>query len=197
MVLDWISQYGYVGIFCLLTLGIVGLPIPDETLLTFVGYLAFKGNLHVLPTIAVSVCGSMFGITLSYLLGRTGGVHLVARYGHVLHITPAKMERARNWFQRVGKWSLLFGYFIPGLRHLNAYVAGTAELRYRFFALFAYTGAVIWATTFIAIGYFVSEHWRRAEVVIHRGLLTGLAAAVAAGSIYLVVFRSRRHGNSD
>ena len=37
-VLHWISQYGYPAIFCLLMLGIVGLPVPDETLLTFTGY---------------------------------------------------------------------------------------------------------------------------------------------------------------
>ena len=31
-ILAWISQYGYFAIFFLLMLGIVGLPVPDETL---------------------------------------------------------------------------------------------------------------------------------------------------------------------
>ena len=35
----WISQHGYVGIFSLLVFGIIGLPVPDEWLLTFSGYL--------------------------------------------------------------------------------------------------------------------------------------------------------------
>ncbi|MBA2251795.1 MAG: DedA family protein, partial [Nitrospirales bacterium] len=39
----WIADYGYVAIFGLLVLGIVGLPVPDEALLTFVGYLSFQG----------------------------------------------------------------------------------------------------------------------------------------------------------
>ena len=43
-VLAWIAQYGYLAIFCLLVFGIVGLPVPDETLLTFTGYLVFKGH---------------------------------------------------------------------------------------------------------------------------------------------------------
>lgn len=38
---EWITHYGYVAIFVLLMLGIVGLPVPDEALLTFVGYLSF------------------------------------------------------------------------------------------------------------------------------------------------------------
>ena len=33
----WISTYGYPAIFVLLVFGIVGLPVPDETLLTFTG----------------------------------------------------------------------------------------------------------------------------------------------------------------
>ncbi len=43
-VLEWITQYGYLAIFCLLMFGIVGLPVPDETLLTFSGYLIYKGS---------------------------------------------------------------------------------------------------------------------------------------------------------
>ena len=31
-VLGWITQYGYLAIFALLMFGIVGLPVPDETL---------------------------------------------------------------------------------------------------------------------------------------------------------------------
>ena len=35
--LAWLTQHGYSGLFFLLMLGIVGLPIPDETLLVFCG----------------------------------------------------------------------------------------------------------------------------------------------------------------
>jgi membrane protein DedA with SNARE-associated domain len=38
----WIAHYGYLALFGLLMLGIVGLPVPDETLLTFAGYLVFR-----------------------------------------------------------------------------------------------------------------------------------------------------------
>jgi membrane protein DedA with SNARE-associated domain len=37
--LDWIPEYGYPALFFLLMLGIVGLPVPEETLRTFSGYL--------------------------------------------------------------------------------------------------------------------------------------------------------------
>ena len=54
-VLVWIAQYGYLAIFLLLVCGIVGLPVPDETLLTFTGYLAFKGELSLAPAFAAAL----------------------------------------------------------------------------------------------------------------------------------------------
>ena len=47
-ILAWITHYGYGAIFCLLALGIVGLPAPDETLLAFSGYLVSRGT-FILP----------------------------------------------------------------------------------------------------------------------------------------------------
>src|SRR5450759_4322415 len=129
-VLAWIAQYGYLAIFSLLVLGIVGLPVPDETLLTFTGYLVFQGALS-LPLVFLSgFAGSACGITLSYVLGRTFGLKLIHRYGRYLGITEDRVEKAHAWFRRAGHWSLTFGYFIPGVRHFTAYAAGMSELEY-------------------------------------------------------------------
>ncbi|PGM86850.1 alkaline phosphatase, partial [Bacillus thuringiensis] len=42
---ELLIQYGYFGILIALVGGIVGLPIPDEFLLTFVGYNVSKGTM--------------------------------------------------------------------------------------------------------------------------------------------------------
>jgi membrane protein DedA with SNARE-associated domain len=129
-VLAWIAQYGYLAIFSLLVLGIVGLPVPDETLLTFTGYLVFQGHLSLPLAFLSALAGSASGITFSYLLGRYFGLTLIHRYGKYLRITEAHVEKAHAWFRRAGHWSLTFGYFIPGVRHLTAYAAGMSELEY-------------------------------------------------------------------
>src|SRR5437588_10087532 len=120
-VLAWITHYGYLAIFSLLMLGIVGLPVPDETLLTFTGYLVFRGNLSLPPAFLAAFAGSACGITLSYVLGRTFGLALIHRYGKYLRITEEHVNRAHAWFRHAGHWSLTFGYFIPGVRHFTAY----------------------------------------------------------------------------
>ena len=176
-VIGWLSHYGYAGLFTLLLLGIVGLPIPDETLLVFSGYLISAGRLRPLPAFLAGFAGSMGGISLSYTIGRTLGRPFVLRYGRFFHITETRVERVHRWFQRVGEWLLTIGYFIPGVRHFTALVAGMSELEYRTFALFAYAGAAIWVGTFLSIGYFVGENWRAAISLVQRYTLVSVAAA--------------------
>lgn len=151
---DWLNQYGSLALFGLLALGVLALPIPDETLLIAAGVLISKGKLDILPTLLASYAGSMTGITLSYLIGRTAGSYLVHKYGRWIGITETHYQKVHQWFRRFGKWLLLFGYFIAGVRHLTGYAAGTSELDYRQFAIFAYTGAIVWASLFLSLGYF-------------------------------------------
>ena len=194
LVLDWISRYGYLGIFSLLVLGIVGLPIPDETLLTFAGYLIFRGKLQPVPTYLAALSGSMCGITLSYTLGRLTGYFLLEKYGAKLHIKMEHIHRVHDWFGKIGGLTLTFGYYVPGVRHLTAYVAGASELEVRTFAPFAYAGAVLWSASFIALGYYLGEGWRRvSDNAEEAGLIMGIVAVLALAGGYLVWRRKRRH----
>jgi membrane protein DedA with SNARE-associated domain len=159
-VLGWIAQYGYFAIFLLLVCGIVGLPVPDETLLTFTGYLVFKGNLSLPLAYAAALGGSLSGITISYTLGRTFGMKLIHRYGRYIRITEEHVDKARAWFARVGHWGLTFGYFVPGFRHLSAFAAGMSDLDAPQFALFAYSGGCLWVASFLGLGYFLGDRWQ-------------------------------------
>jgi membrane protein DedA with SNARE-associated domain len=190
-VLAWIAQYGYLAIFLLLMFGIAGLPIPDETLLTFSGYLIYKGQLLLPLTFCTAVAGSACGITLSYWLGRTFGIKLIHRYGSYVRITEEHVHKAHAWFDRVGHWSLTFGYFVPGVRHLTAYAAGMSEVRPHQFAAFAYSGSVLWVSTFLCLGYFLGERWEAVEKNIHE-YLVWMTIAGAIAILAFVVWKKMR-----
>jgi membrane protein DedA with SNARE-associated domain len=175
-----------VAIFSLLVLGIVGLPVPDETLLTFTGYLVYQGHLSLPLALLSAFAGSACGITLSYILGRTFGLKLIHRYGRYMRITEEHVERAHAWFRRAGHWSLTFGYFIPGVRHFTAYAAGMSDLEYPAFALFAYSGAAVWVSTFIGLGYLLGERWKAVEANIHHYMIGFTIAAIILVAAYLV-----------
>jgi membrane protein DedA with SNARE-associated domain len=198
---DWLAHYGYAGLFTVLALGIVVLPVPEETILALSGFLVYKGTLRLLPTCATGFLGCVCGITLSYTLGRSLGIRAVRRFGRRLHLNTEKLERVRRWFGRAGKWLLPVAYFIPGVRHFAALVAGTSRLELLVFAIFAYAGALLWSQSFIAIGYFSGSEWEKVlnSVGRHRWITFAIiTAALLAGLAVRRLCRwARGHGRSD
>lgn len=194
-IVAFIAQYAYGGIFGLLVLGIVGLPVPDEFLLTFVGFLVFRGQLKFAPALGSAFAGSACGITVSYLLGRTAGSWVLHHFGRWLHVDDAQIQRVHNWFERFGGWSLTFGYFVAGVRHLTALLAGSADYDPPKFAAFAYTGALLWTTTFIGLGVYLGERWHEASR-LYRHLPTIALVALLVGLLFYLIWRWTRPGRT-
>lgn len=155
----WILHWGSLSLFILLALGIVALPVPDESLMVLAGILMKKGDLYILPTLLATYGGSMTGITFSYLIGRIAGSPIIHKYGPYVGLTDLKLQKAHNWFEHYGKWTLTFGYFVPGVRHFTGLAAGLSDLEFPVFALYAYSGAIIWTSVFLSIGFFLGEYW--------------------------------------
>jgi membrane protein DedA with SNARE-associated domain len=187
--LHWIGTYGAAALAVLLMLGILGLPVPDETLLTFAGVLVRQGRMSFATTWAAAAFGSMCGITLSYVMGRRFGPAAVVRFGRWIHVKPTDLGRVERWFERAGKWSLTFGYFVPGVRHFTALVAGSSQLPVRMFALYAYTGAALWSFVFITLGWMVGRRWQAALDAAHRHLAIIAGLALVAAILYAIVHR--------
>jgi len=191
---DWIVRHGYGAIFVLLMLGIVGLPVPDETLLVFAGYLSYKGTLRLETTVATGFLGSACGISISYALGRFLGLPTLNKVGPLFHLRPNHLDEARLWVARWGKYSLLLAYFVPGYRHLAAFLAGTSRLEPTVFARFAYTGALIWASCFVGLGYVAGDAWQQLIPFLHNILRTTMLLGLvllAAAAVWLLLRRSR------
>lgn len=167
-VFEWVATYGYGALFGILIFGIVGLPVPDETLLVFCGYLISRGKLNPVGTFLAVVGGSWCGISVSYWIGRTLGLGVVHRFGRYLHVSERHLDRVHAWFEHSGHWALFFGYYIAGVRHITAIIAGASRLEFPTFMLFAWSGAACWAVVFLTLGYFIGEEWRRvAELIEH------------------------------
>jgi membrane protein DedA with SNARE-associated domain len=173
-----LAHYGYAAIFLLLAAGIVGPLIPDETILVLAGVLIHRGTLAALPAALCACGGSLCGITLSYYLGRRGVVYALRK------LAGSHMQKAHEWFEKYGKWTLFFGYYLAGVRHFTALIAGSTELPYNEFAVFAYPGGVVWVLTFLSIGYFVGDQWPKLEHLIHNGAIAATIVLAAGGLIW-------------
>ena len=150
----WLLKYGSFVLFIILSLGILALPFPEESIMIIAGILMRKGKLNIFATILFAYAGTIAGITMSYLIGRSIGVYFIKRYGMWVGINEGHLLKAHRWFERLGKWVLTVGYFFPGLRHLTGFCAGSTNLKYAHFAFYAYLGAFVWVTLFLCLGYF-------------------------------------------
>lgn len=189
--IEQLTRYGPPVLFLAQVFGIVGLPIPDELLMTVAGALVRRGHLNAVATIAAAFAGSSSGITVSYLLGRTVGSAALHR---VLHVREEAFARAQRWFDRFGHWLLTFGFFIPGVRHLTAIAAGSTPISYPDFARAAYPGAALWCSVFIGAGYLAGDRWPIVEAALRghvRTALMAVACIVALGLLIQFVRRDR------
>lgn len=182
----FLMKYGYVGIFLALALGVVGLPIPDELLMTYVGYAVSRGVLQMPFALLSAFLGATAGISISYFIGLKWGLPLLLKVGPYLHITPKKIGSTQKLFAKYGSYLLFAGYFLPGMRHIAAYLAGMAFMDFRRFAVFAYTGALLWSLAFLLLGHALEDEWFKVVAYGRQyGLYFVLMAVVISAGMYV------------
>ena len=71
-------------------------------------------------------------------------------------------------------------------------MAGSSKLPIAVFALFAYSGALIWSSSFILLGYLFGEEWARLSDTVHRFLIMLAALVILALALYVLVVRRRQ-----
>lgn len=185
----WLIHYGSFALFILLALGIIALPVPEETLMILAGILIQTGHLQVPQAIIAAYLGSLFGITTSYLIGRTAGHALLNKLNKWMGGKYSQQfEKAKTLFVRFGKWALVIGYFIPGFRHFMGVFAGMSAFHYREFALFAYSGSLIWVSTYLSVGYFFGQYGLAIYENIVENILTFVGYLVIAALVALGIY---------
>jgi Uncharacterized membrane-associated protein len=190
-----IYHYRYSGLLLLLTGGMIGIPVPDEFLMTFCGFQTTLGRMNLGKTLFFATLGSFLGMNLSYWIGRRLGIPFLHKAAPYLHVNEKKIARAEHWFQHFGDRLIVIGYFFPGFRHFTAYFSGMSRLNYGRYALLAVTGAFLWAATFITLGRILGVHWHKITLVLHGYLVRG--GIVFAVIVFLVYLWSVKRGRSN
>lgn len=91
-------------------------------------------------------------------MGRFLGHPFVKKYGKYVGIHQANWERTRGLFHKYGKWFVLFGFYVPGVRQISPYMAGVIRFPFRLFLLLSSLGALLWIVPFTLLGIFLGGH---------------------------------------
>lgn len=187
-----LEHYGYCGIIIALIGGIIGLPIPDEVLLTYLGYNVFQEKMAYMPSLLSAVGGALGGITLSFFFGIKLGLPFLQKFGPKIHISHERINKTKALFSKFGPTLLFIGYYIPGIRHVTAYLAGINSFSFRKFALYAYSGAVVWCFTFITLGKILGEKWRLVAFYLMKNRIFIIPVAMLIFIILFVFYKKRK-----
>ncbi|MGG0643194.1 DedA family protein [Sporosarcina gallistercoris] len=157
---DYLLQYGSIVIFILLFFGIVGIPSPEESLIFLIGVLIANHQLHAIPTAIAAIAGALTGMMTAYAGGRFIGYPLLHKVGRFVGLTKDRWKKAEQSFKRRSKRTVIFGFYMPGIRQISPYFAGLTSMPvYQFFGL-AVFGTVLWVVPFLAAGYVLGRSFR-------------------------------------
>jgi len=180
-----IGHWGYAAIFLVVFLGNVGLPIPEETILSLSGYLVWRGELRLPMVVAVGVISAAAGDNLGYWLGRAYGRQAIERYGYRVLVTPERLESVWRFVTRHGSLGVFAARFIPGVRFMAGPLAGAAGIPPARFVLANLLGAAIYVPYAVGIGYAIGYGLGAYVERIHRvEYLVLIAAALVAAALF-------------
>jgi len=156
-----IITVGYIGLFAIIFAEsglFFGFFLPGDSLLISAGVLASaRSDLFSLPLlVAVCFIAAVTGDAVGYTFGARVGRRLYARpdsrFFKKSHVAAAEL-----FYEKHGGKTIVIARFMPFVRTFAPIVAGAAGMRYGRFALYNFTGAVLWAIGLPIAGYALGE----------------------------------------
>ncbi|WP_353662844.1 DedA family protein [Hydrogenimonas sp. SS33] len=139
--------YGYKALFIWsITEGEIGLMLT--------GWLASEHRVfdywHVIP---VAIAGAMVGDVSVFLFGRLFEKRALAW----LERKPGRREKAQGWLRKWGSAVIVFERFVYGTHIPALLTIGMSGYPFWKFFLYDILGIVMWAFTFVSIGYWFGD----------------------------------------
>jgi membrane protein DedA with SNARE-associated domain len=164
---NWLSTWGYLGVFICVFIGNLGIPVPEETVLLAAGFLAGRGDLSLEPLYLIGIGSAVTGDCCGFLFGRTGGQRLFERLAQRFAFVGGRYERLRTFFQVHGSKAVFMARFVAGARFMAGPMAGAAGMSFLRFLGWNFSGALIWCSLMITVGYAVGDELEWAAHLVH------------------------------
>jgi membrane protein DedA with SNARE-associated domain len=172
----------YLSIFAVLVACGLGVPLPEDISLILGGFLVFKGAANLWGMVATGFLGILVGDTLIYMAGRRVGRSVRTGHGWLARVvTPARRIQVEQLFARHGEKIVIAARFMPGVRAVTYFTAGSAGMPYPRFICFDGLAALLSAPLFVFLGYRFGRHLQQVIELMKRYQL------IAVG-VLLVVF---------
>jgi membrane protein DedA with SNARE-associated domain len=187
LVSTYIEHFTYAGLFGVLLLCGLGLPLPEDMALLAGGFLAHRGVTQLPMTLAVSMLGVVAGDNCLFFMGRRFGTGLVSYVQLGRPSSQVQIDRLREFMHRHGNRAIFYARFLIGLRAFIYLTAGSLGFSPGKFVFYDLLGAAISVPIVVSLGYHFGGQIE--EIFRYLGGFEHLIWIVALGS--LIVYASR------
>jgi len=193
---DFIGGIGVIGIFLLMTLESMCLPVPSEIVLPFGGWLASEGKFDVFMVGLAGSLGCLAGSVIAYTIGFYGGRPFIVRYGKYVFLKERHIESAECWFKKYGNIAIFGSRLLPVVRTFISLPAGVAKMDFTRFAVLSFIGSVPWCFAFAYAGYYMGQNWESLGQLYDLFTIIVIAAILVL-SLWFFYFRRRKKCDAD
>ncbi|MGA3036961.1 MAG: DedA family protein [Vulcanimicrobiaceae bacterium] len=187
LILGLIHAYGYAGLFLVMLLGNVAIPVGAEVVLVVAGAAAGAGHLSSWVLVGTfATLGEIVGGIILYGIGYYGGAPVAHRFGRR---AEHELARAHAFFEKFGARTIFICRFLPFIRGIAALPAGASRMPKRYFLMYHAFGSAIFCFALAYLGFAFGQHLDAILPAVQRSSRFILVIAILGVTSYLVMRR--------
>jgi len=186
---QWVTQWGYLGIFAAMVLENLIPPIPSEVIMPLAGFYVGQGKLNFVGAVLAGLLGTVVGALPWYGIGRLVNEERlkqwVARNGRWVGVSVKELDDSRHWFGRHGAAVVFWGRLLPAIRTLISVPAGIELMPFGPFLFWTTAGSLVWNLALTAAGWALGSNWTQVLGFIKpfEGIVNKLLALLILGVV--------------
>lgn len=147
-----LSQHGLAVVFLNVLATQAGVPVPALPMLVIAGAAVARGDMGLLPLLAVSVLASLIGDSAWYAAGKRYGRRVLSTLCRIAIEPDSCVKRTEDVFERWGPPSIMVAKYVPGFAMIAPPLAGMVRLAWPLFILYSIIAALLWIGLPVAAG---------------------------------------------
>lgn len=189
-----VEQFTYLGIFAVLLLGSLGVPIPEEMAIIAAAVLSHEGLARWWLALPVCLGGVLAGDLVLYWVGRHWGAEVLNWRAVRWVLTPTREQWLTAAYRRHALKTIVTARHVMGLRAAAFLTAGMARVPFWKFVVADAGTAALGVPFLFGLAYFFTEQLTAIAADVHRvERWLALAGLVALAVVLAIsVWRWRR-----
>ena len=126
--------------------------LPGDALIFTIGLLSQEESLNIWIVIPLLMFAAVLGDNVNYYVGKRFGDYIM-NSDKDRFIKKSHIEKAKGFFDKNGKNSIIIARFVPVVRTIVPFLCGSTKVKYSTFLTFSIIGAFLWVGVIGLLGY--------------------------------------------